>query len=64
MARAPVTKTAQLAHVSIGTVTKVTESAFRSLRKTSVNMVGNCGQQSTFDNQDAYALVHNSSSGD
>ena len=44
MAGASVTKTAQLASVSIGTVTKVT-SAFRSMGKTSVNRVGNCGRQ-------------------
>ncbi len=39
---ASVTKTAQLALVSVGAVTKVT-SAFRSEEKTSVNGVGNCG---------------------
>ena len=42
MAGASVTKTAQLAAVSIATVTKVT-SVFRSMGKTSVNKVGNCG---------------------
>ncbi len=42
MAGASVTKTAQLANVSIGTVTKVT-SEFRSMGKTSVSGVGNCG---------------------
>ncbi len=49
MAGASVTKTAQLARVSIRTVTKVT-SAFRSVGKTSVNRVGSCGRQRTFDN--------------
>jgi len=39
MAGASVTKTAQLASVSIGTVTKVT-SAFRSMGKTSLNTYG------------------------
>ncbi len=53
MAGAPVTKTAQLASVS---GTKVT-SAFRSVGKTSVNRVGNCGRQRTFDERDAHALV-------
>ncbi len=47
---------AQLASVSIGTVTKVT-SAFKSMGKTSVNRVGNCGRQHTFDERDARALV-------
>ena len=42
MAEASVTKTSQLAGVSIGTVTKVA-SAFRSIGKTSVNRVRNCG---------------------
>ena len=56
MAGASVTKTAQLASVSIGTVTKVT-SAFRSMGKTSVNRVGNCGRQRTFYDRDARALV-------
>ncbi len=49
-------KTAQVARVSVGTVTKVT-SAFRSMGKTSVNRVGNCGRQRTFDERDARALV-------
>uniref|UniRef100_A0A3B4XRT0 Transposase Tc1-like domain-containing protein n=1 Tax=Seriola lalandi dorsalis TaxID=1841481 RepID=A0A3B4XRT0_SERLL len=56
MAGASVTKTAQLASVSIGTVTKVT-SAFSSLGKTSVSRVGNCGRQRTLDDRDARALV-------
>ena len=56
MAGASVTKTAQLAGVSIGTVTEVT-SAFRSLGKTSVNRVTHCGRQNTFDDCDARALV-------
>ncbi len=37
-------------------VTKVA-SAFRSMGKTSVNRVGNCGRQRTFDERDAHALV-------
>lgn len=40
MAGASITATAQLANVSIGTVTKVT-SAFRCVGKTSANRVGN-----------------------
>ena len=56
MAGASVAKTAQLASVSTGTVTKVT-SAFRSMGKTPVNRVGNCGRQCTFDDHDACALV-------
>ena len=55
-ADASVTKNAQLAAVSIGTVTNVT-SAFRSMGKTSVNMVGNCSQQCTFYDRDAHALA-------
>ena len=42
MAGASVTKTVQLAAVSIRTVTEVT-SAFRSMGKTSINMVRNRG---------------------
>lgn len=56
MAGAPVTKTAQLASVSIGTVAKVT-SAYRCVGKKSVNRSGNCGRQRTFDDRDARALV-------
>lgn len=56
MAGASVTKTAQLASVSKGTVTKVT-SAFTSTGKTSVNRVGNCGRGRAFDEQDTRALV-------
>lgn len=49
VARASVTKTAQLDCIYVGTVTKLT-SGFRS-------MVGNCGRQRTFDDHDACALV-------
>lgn len=56
MARASVTKTAPLTSVSIGTLTKVT-SAFSFAGKTSVNRVGNCGQQRTSEERDARALV-------
>ena len=56
MAGASVTKTAQLACVIRGTVTKVT-SAFGSMGKTSANTVRNCGGQCTFDDHDACALV-------
>uniref|UniRef100_A0A3B4YW54 Transposase Tc1-like domain-containing protein n=1 Tax=Stegastes partitus TaxID=144197 RepID=A0A3B4YW54_9TELE len=56
MAGASVTRTAQLASVSIGTVAKVT-SAFRATGKTSVSRVGNCGRQRTLDDRDARALV-------
>lgn len=56
MAGASVTQTVQLVGVSIRTVTKVT-SAFRSMGNTSVNRVGNCDRQRTFDDHDARALV-------
>lgn len=56
MGGASVTKIAQLACVSIGTVTKVT-SAFRSVGKTSVNRAGNCGRKRRFSDRDARALV-------
>ena len=48
MAGASVKKTAHLAAVSVGTVTSV----FRSMEKTSVNRIGNCGRQGTFDDCD------------
>lgn len=48
MAGASVTKTAQLAHVSAGIVTKVT-SEFRSMGQTSVNWTGHYGRQHEFD---------------
>ncbi len=51
----PEIKTAQLACVSIGIVTIVT-SAFRYKGKTSVNRVGNCGRQHTFDERGVHAL--------
>lgn len=56
IAGASVTKTAQLAGVSIGTVTKVT-SAYKTLGKSSVSRVGNCGRQRSLDERDARALV-------
>lgn len=56
MARASVTKTAQLTSVSIRTLTEVT-SAFGSAGKTSVNRVGSCGRQSTIEERDARVLV-------
>ncbi len=56
MAGASVTKTAELACVSIGTVTKVT-SAFRSMGKTSLNGIGHYAGQHTFDECDICALV-------
>lgn len=56
IAGASVTRTAQLTGVSIGTVTKVT-AAYKTLGKSSVSRVGNCGRQRSLDERDARALV-------
>lgn len=56
MAGASFTQTAQLASVSLGTVTEET-SAIRSMGKTSVNTFGNCARLYTFDDRDSCALV-------
>lgn len=45
MARGSVTEAAPLAPVSIGALTLCVTSTFRSMGKTSVSEVGNCGGQ-------------------
>lgn len=49
-----VTKIAQLANVPVGIVTK---STFGSMRHTSVNRIGDCCRQSSFEDCAAHALV-------